>query len=173
MVNPSVQAPSLSPAQKRFQQQMLSPRTFTLFKLTKLPLAFFAQLKIDSLDTSHCTCSLPYNYFTKNPFKSIYFAGLTMAAELSTGALVLLATMQQGRSFSTLVTGTEAEFHKKAVGRTAFTCSDGEKVFAALAKSRETGEAQTVTTKTEGRLADGTLVATMHFTWSVKERKKK
>lgn len=51
--------------------------------LLKLPLAFVAKLRIDQMNMHQASVSLPFNYLNKNPFRSIYFAALSMAAELS------------------------------------------------------------------------------------------
>ena len=60
------------------------------FFILKLPMAFLARLRVRELSVDKCLVSVPYNYWNKNPFKSMYFAVQAMAAELSTGALVML-----------------------------------------------------------------------------------
>ena len=64
---------------------------FKLFSIFKLPLAFLTGLKIEKLKGEKCITSVRLKYLNKNPFRSTYFAVLSMAAELSTGAIALLA----------------------------------------------------------------------------------
>lgn len=140
--------------------------------LAKLPLAFLAGLRIDECDGHECAVSLPYGWRTQNPFRSIYFAALAMAAELSSGALGLLAVQSSKRSVAQLITRIEGDFIKKADARTTFRCKDGDKIFAAVAHTIETGEAVTVDSTTEGTLPDGTVVARFQVSWSFKLRSK-
>ena len=70
---------------KLFQQKMLNPIFFKLFLILKLPLAFLAGIKLKSLNDTQSTVQLKYNCLNKNPFKSIYFAALSMAGELASG----------------------------------------------------------------------------------------
>ena len=113
-------------------------------------------------------CTVPYGWRSQNPFKSTYFAAQAMAAEMSTGALVLLATAHQ--PFSTLIVDMKATFGRKATGLATFTCDDGGAVFDAVARAAATGEPQTITLESVGRLDDGTEVSRFTFTWSVKAR---
>ena len=86
-----------------------------------------------------------------NPFKSMYFAAQSMAAELSTGALAMLAVDLAPQSVALLITGLETTFGKKATGVVTFTCEDGEKIFAAVRETQETGEAATTQATTCGQ----------------------
>ena len=70
-----------------FQKTIKNPFLFRLYLLTRLPSAFFAGLKISDLEADTCTVTVRYKWFTRNPFRSIYFACLAMAAEMSTGVL--------------------------------------------------------------------------------------
>ena len=74
--------------------------------------AAFAGLRIDEFDAGKCAVSLPYGWRTQNPFRSIYFAAQCMAAELSTGALAMLAIQSSNESVSMLVTNMSASFGK-------------------------------------------------------------
>ncbi|MFN5008177.1 MAG: thioesterase, partial [Bacteroidota bacterium] len=63
---------------------------FRIYLAKSLPAAFFAGLRISSLSTSSAVVGIRYSWFSKNPFRSIYFAVLAMAAEMSTGILALV-----------------------------------------------------------------------------------
>ncbi|RLD49247.1 MAG: thioesterase, partial [Bacteroidetes bacterium] len=62
-----------------------------IFFLKHLPMAFFAGLKITEINREKASVTVPYKYLNKNPFRSVYFAVLSMAAELSTGILAMAA----------------------------------------------------------------------------------
>lgn len=155
---------------ERLRKRMLSALAMRLFLLTKLPLGFFAGLRVDVLERRRCQTSLPYGWRTTNPFRSMYFAAQSMAAELSTGALAMLAVESAPESVAMLITGLESEFGKKATRRTTFTCEDGDAIFAAVAETLRTGEPATVRAATVGRMPDGTEVSRFVFNWSFKKR---
>jgi hypothetical protein len=146
------------------------PIKFRLFLLTKLPAAFFAGLKVRSLSAEACTVTIPFKWFTQNPFRSTYFACLAMAAELSTGVLAMGAIYGQKPTVSMLVTGLEATFHKKATGLITFTCADGEAIQQAVKEAKATGNGQRVIAKSVGQNVSGEVVAEFLFTWSFKAK---
>ncbi|RZK98454.1 MAG: DUF4442 domain-containing protein, partial [Hymenobacter sp.] len=115
--------PTDTSAMQAFRRQILSPHKLRLFMLRKLPLAWLAGLRLVALTPEAATVTIRYKYLTQNPFRSIYFAALAMAAELASGIQAMLHT-QGGGPVSMLVVGLQAEFTKKAVGLIAFTCPD-------------------------------------------------
>jgi hypothetical protein len=149
---------------------MLSPFAMRGFFLAKLPLALIAGLRIREFDAERCAVSVPYGWRTTNPFRSTYFAALSMAAELSTGALALAAVQTSGQPVALLITGLQASFEKKAAALTTFTCEDGAKAFAAVDATIASGEPTTAEMQTTGLNPDGTVVARFTFTWSFKRR---
>src|SRR5687768_328057 len=99
--------------------QLIGNRTKArLFLLQKLPAAFFSGVRIESISETHCSVSVPFRWFTQNPFRSTYFACLSMAAEMSTGALAMAAVYGRRPAVSLLITGMESRFLKKATGKT-------------------------------------------------------
>ena len=162
----------LNNAQQKMKKQLSNSFLFSLFMLIKLPLGWFAGLGLKKLTTEECVTTIPYGWRSQNPFKSIYFAAQSMAAELSTGALVMFAIAGTKPSFAMLVVNMEAEFTKKANQLTSFTCPDGAKLFEAVRRAEETGEAQQIRMESIGRMEDGTEVARFYFTWSIKQRSK-
>jgi hypothetical protein len=134
-------------------------------------MAFWAGLRLKHIDEDKAEVRIRYKYFTKNPFQSIYFACLSMAAELSTGVLVLRGIYNREPSFSMLVFSMKADFHKKATGRIRFLCEDGNKVKDAVeACLTNPGEGQTVTLLSKGFDQSGACVATFSFEWTLKQR---
>lgn len=91
-----------------------------------------------------------------------------MAAELSTGALVMATIKESGKAISMLVANNKGSFHKKARGRIFFECSDGQMIKKTIKKAIDTGEGQTCWMKSEGRDTSGALVSTFEFEWTVK-----
>src|SRR6056300_362292 len=145
-------APLPFPADEKLIQQMTSPLGFRAYLGMKLPLAAFAGLRVDEFSAHQCAVSLPFGWRTQNPFRSIYFAAQCMAAELSTGALAMLAIQSSGESVSMLVTNMEASFGKKPTQRSTFLCEDGLKVFDAIDHTIKTGEGVTLDMHTIGRM---------------------
>jgi hypothetical protein len=156
-------------AQHAFSQQVLSPAKLRLFFLRRLPMAWLAGLRLRALTAEAATVTVRYKYLTQNPFRSLYFACLAMAAELASGIQARRHIQGLG-PVSMLVVGLQAEFHKKAVGTIAFTCADGAAIAAALAESRATGEGRAVACTSTGRNEAGEVVATFVITWSFKAK---
>ncbi|MDX1630589.1 MAG: DUF4442 domain-containing protein [Thermoanaerobaculia bacterium] len=153
------------------RRRITNPWSLRAFMLFKLPLALFAGLRVVDLDPEACRTTVPYGWRTTNPFRSTYFAAQSMAAELSTGALALLAVRSAPASVAMLITGLEASFGKKATDTTTFTCEDGPEIFDAVRRTLADGEPATTTVETVGRMPDGTEVARFRFTWSFKRRR--
>lgn len=146
------------------------PLKFRFFLLTKLPSAFFAGVRLRSMTGHKCEVSVPFKWFSQNPFRSTYFACLAMAGEMSTGALGLAYVYKRKPAISMLVVSVHADYHKKATGRTTFICEDGPLFKQMIEEAIATGEARTVAAKTIGRNAAGETIAEMLITWSFKMR---
>jgi hypothetical protein len=160
----------LSPAAQTLQRQTTNPLLFRGWLLAKLPAAFFCGVRMRELGLDRCVTSVPFGWRSQNPFRSTYFAAQAMAAEMSTGALVLLAAADAGVPFSTLIVDMKATFGKKAVDTATFVCTGGDAVVRACREAKETGEARVVSLDTVGTMADGAEVSRFTFTWSVKPR---
>lgn len=160
-----------TPAAAAFRRQVLSPMKLRVFFLRQLPMAWLAGLRLRSLTPKAATVTIRYKYLTQNPFRSIYFACLSMAAELASGMQAMLHT-QGGGPVSMLVVGLQAEFTKKATGLIAFTCPDGAAIAQAVAESRVTGEGRTVVCTSTGVDEAGDVVATFRVTWSFRAKGK-
>jgi hypothetical protein len=149
------------------------PVKFRMFLLSRLPNAFFAGLRIKDLDETICRVTVPYKWFTKNPFRSTYFACLSMAAEMSTGALCLVHLYKRDPPVSMLVVKVESEYFKKATGKTSFICEDGLKIKEAIEQAVETGEAKMIRARSVGMNDEGVTVAEFFVTWSFKVKREK
>jgi len=147
-----------------------SPLKVKLFLLANLPSAFFAGLKIPEADDDHCVVTVPYRWFTKNPFRSTYFACLSMAAEMSTGVLAMASSYKRTPKVSMLVVQAEASYFKKATGLTSFLCADGAAIKAAVGKAIATGEPTTIKVRSFGTNTKGEPIAEFFITWSFKAK---
>ena len=160
----------MNPNFNKFKNQITSPIKFKLFTLTKLPMAFFSGLKVVSLEPNAAKVSVRFKWINQNPFKSIYFAVLSMAAELSTGVLAFAQIYKRQPSISMLVVKLEAEFYKKAVGNIVFTCNDGDKVIEAIEETIVTKNGTTAECVSIGTNNAGEEVTKFIFTWSFKSK---
>ena len=139
-----------------------------LFLFFKLPSAFWCGVRLKSITQEQCVTSVRHRWFNQNPFQSMYFAVQAMAAELSTGALVMQNIKESGKKISMLVANNKGNFTKKATGRITFTCQDGLNVTQTIQKAIVTGEGQTVWLKSIGTNQNGEQVSEMDFEWTVR-----
>ncbi|WP_210486526.1 DUF4442 domain-containing protein [Rufibacter aurantiacus] len=153
-----------------FRALITNPVKLKLFLLRNLPMAYLAGIRIKRLTEGEAQVTIGYKYLTKNPFRSIYFACLSMAAEMASGVLSMMYLHHAQPSVSMLVVGLEADFSKKAVGTITFTCQDGEAIAAAVRTAQTTGPGQSVQALSIGRDEQGEEVARFRITWSYKAR---
>ena len=159
-----------TPHAAAFRRQVLSPTKLRLFMMRKLPMAWLAGLRLTQLTPESATVTIRYKYLTQNPFRSLYFACLAMAAEFASGIQGMMQ-VQAGGPVSMLVTGIQGDFTKKAVGLIAFTCPDGPLIAQAVAESRATGEGRTVVCTSTGVDEAGDVVAVFKLTWSFRAKR--
>ncbi len=146
----------------------LTPAKLNTFTIFKLPSAFLCGVRTKYIDDTKCVVTVKYRWINQNPFNSMFWAVQGMAAEFSTGALMIAKIKDSGKRVSMLVTSNTATFSKKATGRITFTCNDGHLIDKALKKTIETGEGQTVQMKSIGINEAGVEVSTFVFEWSIK-----
>lgn len=146
----------------------ITPKNVNLFLLMKLPSAFICGVRVKSLSREVCVVSVKHRWINQNPFRSMYFAVQAMAAELSTGALVLSEIKESGKNISMLVGSNKATYSKKATGRITFTCTDGNLVSEAIFNAINSGKGQSVTLKSVGKNENDETVSEMEFDWQIK-----
>jgi hypothetical protein len=134
----------------------------------KLPSAFICGVRVKAIDENKCEVSVKHRWINQNPFNSMYFAVQAMAAELSTGALVMFQIQRSGRKISMLVANNKSNFTKKATGRITFVCKDGHLIEKAIEDTIATGEGQTFWMKSIATDEKGNQVSEMDFEWSVR-----
>lgn len=138
------------------------------FVLFKLPSAFICGVRVKEINDNKCVVTVKHRWINQNPFNSMYFAVQAMAAELTTGALVISEIQKSGRKISMLVANNKGNFTKKATGRITFVCNDGHLIAEAIQRTIETGEGQTFWMKSIGTDEKGIQVSEMDFEWSVR-----
>jgi len=155
-----------------FIKRLKHPVLFRMFLFAKIPSAYFAGVRIKNIDEKKCEVTVPFKWFSQNPFRSTYFACLSMAAEMSTGALAMAYIYKLDPPVSMLVVKTEAEYFKKATGKTNFVCNDGVTMKEVIEKAVATGEGELFTAVSNGFNESGELVAKFLITWSFKRKTK-
>ncbi|RZJ67030.1 MAG: DUF4442 domain-containing protein [Flavobacterium sp.] len=140
------------------------------FLFFKLPSAFLCGVRVKHIDSGKCVTSAKHRWINQNPFNSMYFAVQAMAAELSTGALVINEIKENGQNISMLVATNKAVFTKKATGRITFTCNDGEKIRQAIQQAVETRQGVTCWMQSVAVNEKGEQVSVMDFEWTLKAK---
>ncbi len=140
--------------------------------LQKLPAAFVAGLRVRDFDAEKLVVTVSHKWLNQNPFKSMYFAVQSMAAEMSTGMLAFAQVYKRNPAVSMLVVDMEGKFYKKVVDKIAFTCTDGKAVEEVVELALATGEGQTIKCYTVGKNLAGEIVSEFWFTWSFKSKQK-
>jgi len=163
----------MNPQAPAFIKLMKHPVKFRMFLFSKLPAAFFSGVRLRTIDETKAVVTVPYKWFSQNPFKSTYFACLAMAAEMSTGLLAMMNTYKSTPAISMLVTGLEAAYFKKATGITTFTCEEGLAIINTIEEAITTGDGKTIKIKSTGKNDKGELVAEFFITWSFKVKGEK
>ena len=151
---------------------MPTPAKINLYTMFKLPSVYLTGIRVKELSDKTCVTSVKHRWINQNPFKSLFWAVQGMAAELSTGAMVIGGIEESGKSISMLVANNKATFTKKARGRINFTCNDGHLITEAIKATVETGEGQTFWMKSTGTDQDGDVVSVFDFEWTVRLRAK-
>ena len=150
----------------------VTAKKINAFTMFKLPSAFLCGVRVKYLDDKTCKVRVKHNWLNKNPFRSMFWAVQGMAAELTTGALVIKKIRESGKSISMLVANNNATFTKKATGRIIFTCDDGDQLNDVMEKVISTGEGQTIWMTSVGVNEDGVEVSTFNFEWTLKLKTK-
>ena len=153
---------------KKSMIMALNTTKLNSFLFFKLPSAFICGVRVKEINSNFCKATVTHRWINQNPFNSMYFAVQAMAAELTTGALVMNEIQQSGKKISMLVANNRSSFSKKATGTITFICEDSTLVKEGISKAIETGEGQTIWLKSVGYNQEQIQVSEMHFEWSIK-----
>jgi len=160
----------LSKEQKKFRDDFLSPFKQRFFYFKNLPMGLISGIKLIHLDEKKSVSEVPFRWCNKNPFKSMYFAVQSMAAELSTAAPALMALKGNGKNIAFIIVDVRAKFLKKAQSKITFSCLDYGKFHNSISQLSQPDDTVTVIAKTVGRDVENNEVAVFYFTWSFKVR---
>ena len=146
----------------------ITPSKINKFMFFKLPLAWIGGVRVKSISDTSCVVKIKHRWINQNPFKSMFWAAQGMAAEMSTGVLVMRKIADSEKKVSMLVTNQKGNFTKKATGKIRFECNDGALVKEAIEKSTSTGEGHVIVMKSVGYNSEGVSVSNFEFEWSLK-----
>lgn len=148
----------------------LSPRKINTFLLFKLPSAYFTGVRVKTISKRECVTTVKHRWINQNPFNSMFWAVQGMAAELSTGALVMARVKESNQKISMLVANNKGTFLKKAQGRITFKCIDGDLVEKAIKNTLASAEGEKIWMKSEGVDSIGDVVSVFNFEWTLKKK---
>ena len=146
----------------------LTPKKINQFTMAKLPSAWFCGVRLKTISSEKAIVKVKHRWINQNPFNSMYFAVQAMAAELTTGALVMQAIEETDHKISMLVAENNASFSKKAKGIITFECEDGKLISQAIERAIKTKEGQICWMKSIGKNENGVIVSEFNFKWTVK-----
>ena len=153
---------------RKYRFMGISPFKLNVYMFFKLPSAFWCGVRAKYISSEVCKSTVKYRWFNQNPFNSMYFAVQAMAAEFTTGVLVMHQIQESGKNISMLVANNKATFTKKARGRITFECNQGNLIKDTIQKAILTNEGQTIWLTSVGTDEKGDQVSEMQFEWSVK-----
>jgi len=153
-----------------FYSLATNPFKFRLYLLQNLPAAYFSGISIKEVNGERSVVKVPFKWFTRNPFRSTYFACLSMAAEMSTGILAMAALYRKTPKVSMLIVSIEGKFYKKATGITSFVCVEGLEIHKTIKSAIDSGEAKSIKVFASGENEYGELVAEFWCEWSFKRK---
>jgi len=160
----------LNKKQLKFCADLLSPFKQKIYFFRNLPMGLISGIRLIQLDEEKSVSEVPFRWCNKNPFKSMYFAVQSMAAELSTAALVMLALNKQDANVALIIVNMKVDFVKKAQTKVVFSCHDYDKILHEISKLSQLNDVAVVTVKTIGKDMNDNEVALFYFTWSFKRR---
>lgn len=146
----------------------LTASKLNAFTMLKLPSAWFCGVRVKEINDTSCVTTVRHRWINQNPFNSMFWAVQGMAAELSTGAIVIGKIRECNQRISMLVANNKASFSKKAKGRIRFECHQGAVVDNAVADAISTGEGQTFWMQSIGKDSEGDVVSVFDFEWTIK-----
>ena len=139
----------------------------SLFTLLRLPSVWLCGIRVTLLEQSFCEAKVKHRWINQNPFNSMFWAVQGMAAELTTGMLLMQEIQTSKRKVSMLVLNNKANFSKKAQGRITFSCNSADLITNAIKKLLETDKPQTLWLTSKGMDENNDLVSTFEFEWTL------
>lgn len=145
-------------------------RNLNLYLFKNLPSAYFCGVRVYALGTDYCTVRVKHRWFNQNPFNSMYFAVQNMAAELTTGALVMRGIKESNKKISMLVLNQKSQFTKKARGMITFKCTKGDLIKEKINEAVNSKDGISFWVRSEGYDEKGDRVGIYEFEWTLKAK---
>lgn len=142
--------------------RLLQPMSLRLWMVRHLPMAVPTRMKIVRLDGQGCKVEIPFRFWLKNPFGSLFWAVMGMGAELSTGALVY--AYASGKPVRFILTSMEARFIKKVTSKSYYICEAGDQV-SKLIENLSPLNSDSLTMPVVAYNEQNEEVANFSFTW--------
>ncbi|HUR31320.1 MAG TPA: DUF4442 domain-containing protein [Saprospiraceae bacterium] len=151
---------------QQLAKDLLRPWKLRLWMLTHLPMGLASGMFIEHLNEGECKVVLKDRIWIRNPFGSVFWAVMGMAAELSTGSLVYAWCSEHKIKF--ILTGIEGRFLKKVTGKSFYFCQSGQEVLRSIELLENPGDTSSVILPVTAHDQAGQKVAEFQFTWSLK-----
>ena len=97
----------------------------------------------------------------------MFWAVQGMAAELTTGILIMQEVQGSELKVSMLVLNNKANFTKKAKGRITFSCDAKDQISKAIEQLKKVDTPQTFWLKASGVDENNVVVSTFDFEWTL------
>ena len=140
---------------------------YTLFTFFKLPSVFWTGIRTTKVTDTSCEVSVKHRWINQNPFRSIFWAVQGMAAELTTGLLIMKGIKESNDKVSMLVLNNNANFSKKATGRITFSCTQGAEITQLMNELIKSGTPKTIWMESVGTDEAGDVVSRFNFEWTL------
>jgi len=140
---------------------------YTLFTFFKLPSVFWTGIRTTRVTDTTCEVSVKHRWINQNPFRSIFWAVQGMAAELTTGLLIMKGIKESNDKVSMLVVNNNANFSKKATGRITFSCTQGAEITQLMDELIKSGTPKTIWMESVGTDEAGDVVSRFNFEWTL------
>ncbi|MDA9811696.1 DUF4442 domain-containing protein [Flavobacteriaceae bacterium] len=144
-----------------------TPSKLNLFTFFKLPMVWWSGIRVVVFEKNYCEVNVRHRWINQNPFKSMFWAVQGMAAELTTGVLLMHEIQISKQKISMLVLNNKANFSKKARGRILFSCAPEDKIAKAIEQLIKTKEPQTLWLISKGVDENQDVVSTFEFEWTL------
>ncbi|MGA0384520.1 MAG: DUF4442 domain-containing protein [Flavobacteriaceae bacterium] len=125
-------------------------------------------MRVKKCTETYSLVTVKHSWFNSNPFNSMFWAVQGMAAELSTGILIMQEIRRSKQSVSMLVVQNKANFSKKATGSIRFQCEAEDSIQKALAQAIKTKQGVTFWLNSQGFDTSNDCVSSFDFQWSIK-----
>jgi hypothetical protein len=134
--------------------------------LRHLPMGLMTGMRLQILNETECQVVLKDRWWIHNPFGSVFWAVMGMAAELSTGALVYAYA---GRDLKFILVGMEAKFFKKVKGKSTYFCLSGPEIKRVTESLNTPGDMDVIRMPVEVKDPNDQLLAEFVFSWQLRK----